>query len=34
MVLETKKANSILAAVDEDRVLTMEQECVRIPSFS
>ena len=34
MVLEAKVADSILAAVDQDRVLTMEQECVRIPSFS
>ena len=34
MVLEAKVADSILAAVDQDRLLTMEQECVRIPSFS
>ena len=34
MVLEARVADSILAAVDRDRVLTMEQECVRIPSFT
>ena len=34
MVLKAKVADSILTAVDQDRVLTMEQECVRIPSFT
>ena len=34
MNLSKSLADGILAAVDRDRVLTMEQECVRIPSFS
>ena len=34
MVLKAKVTDSILAAVDQDRVLTLEQECVRIPSFT
>ena len=34
MDLEAKVADRILAAVDQEQVLTMEQECVRIPSFT
>ena len=34
MVLEANFADGIPAAVDQDRVLPMEQESVRIPSYT